>query len=238
MAKYNITIGEDSEISLSNGNKKIGKGVWSFSTLPGDKPLSTEKLGPLTDIKGTCTGVCEGCKSNCYAIKLGKLHHNVCISAWGKNTLMIRKDPVKVAKQLISAIDKYKIHTLRYNVSGEIENLEQLNCIVHVATSRPNTIVYLYTKQFEIIKKYLSLHEKFPDNLVINISEWHGNSDKYNFDKAHLNIFAYDDGTDPKLKSWVHCPAVDAKGHETGIQCKDCKRCMKNKGYKTAVYAH
>ena len=44
---------------------------------------------------------------------------------------------------------------------------------------------------------------------------------------------------DKTLEKVYHCPAVDKNGHETGVTCAKCKRCIVAKrGEKTAVYAH
>lgn len=240
MAVYTLEYSKDMKVSLSNGNNKIGKGVWSFSTLPGSECLSITTKGKLTDIKGTCTGVCEECENgSCYAIKSARLHHNACIPAWGKNTLMIRNDIDGLFSQIKTHCIKKKVKYLRYNVAGEIENKNQLLYLVELAKECPDTIIYFYTKRFNLIDEYYNKDgKKFPDNLICNISRWHSNTKDYNFDELGLNVFAYDDGTDEELKDWVHCPAVSSKGHSTGIKCSQCQRCMKGNGTKTAVYAH
>lgn len=93
------------------------------------------------------------------------------------------------------------------------------------------------------------MNNEVPENLVINLSEWHGNINDYirnteNSEKIgalfdSLNIFAYDDNTSQSefAKTLIHCPAIDKTGHETGITCAQCRRCMR-KGNKTAVYQH
>ena len=85
---------------------------------------------------------------------------------------------------------------------------------------------------------------------MINLSEWHGNIEKFINtevqpscqDKVRdlfnsLNIFFYDDNTDDRFVGAAHCPAIDRDGHETGVTCAQCRRCMKH-GSKTAVYSH
>lgn len=236
-AFYKITISEDSVVSVATKNNKLGAGIYNFSTLPGYDFLRTNTKGQLTDIHGTCKGVCSDCANGgCYAVRDAKLHHNACIPAWGKNTLLMRENPVKAFSQIKQILIKNHAHTLRFNVSGELEEYSWLLCLVQLAKELPDVQVYFYTKQFSFVKKFLEENGKFPDNLACNLSRWRDNLK--NFDTRGCNVFAYDDGTDPELKSWVHCPAVNKNGRETGIQCKDCRRCMANKGVKTAVYAH
>lgn len=84
---------EAAGLHISKGNSKIGPGIWSFSTLPGDAahPLRLADGTLLTDIPGTCGPACESCFGHgCYAVRDAKLHHNATIRAWGENTLLLR----------------------------------------------------------------------------------------------------------------------------------------------------
>ena len=234
---YPITYSKDMKISLVNGNHKVGKGVWCFNTLPGDKPLCNSTKGQLTNVPGTCGGCCEGCKGACYAIRDAKFHHNSCIPALSKNTLMTRHDINGTFEQIKSALIKNKAKVLRYHSSGEIQNYDYLLHMVKLAVEMPNVQFYCYTKRFNLIDKYLNEFKKFPKNFVVNISVWHDNAKDYNF--KNLNWFVFDDGTDPKVAKMRHCPAVDKKGNSTGITCAQCGWCFNgNKGRRTAVYEH
>lgn len=237
MAYYSFEDLGKQEIRMTKGNTKIGKSVWSFSTLPGYNYITTKDKGVLLEMHGTCKGVCKDCENGgCYAIRDARRFHTSALKAWAMNTHLMRK---QLHATMISILDKIQtnhIKTLRWNVAGEIENYEQLIELVWLAHQCPHTTIYFYTKRFDFIEKYTKYGLKFPKNLVCNISRWHDNTKDRNFDG--LNIFAYDDGSDEELKSWVHCPAVDKTGHETGVTCDKCRRCMQNKGNKTAVFAH
>lgn len=234
---YPMTYQEGMKISLVKGNSKLGKGVYAFNLLPGAEPLSTKTKGKLTDIKGTCGGCCDGCEDYCYAVRDAKLYHHTCIPSLGKNTLIMRHDINDMFSQLKDEITKKKARIVRYHSSGEIESYAYLLKMVQLAIQMPQVKFYFYTKRFDFLEKYLDANEKLPDNLVANVSEWKGNTKGYKLDG--LNIFMYDDGTSPSMKSIVHCPAVDAKGHKTGVTCSQCGRCFsKNAGLVTAVYAH
>ena len=86
------------ELHISKGNAKIGKGIFSYSTLPGNaEHMITLKDGTLlTDVPGTCSKYCEGCAKDgaCYAWRDAKLHSNATIPAWGENTLLQREGRV------------------------------------------------------------------------------------------------------------------------------------------------
>lgn len=237
---YEYEYSKDMHISVPKGNEKIGKGIYVFNLMPGSKPISTKDKGELTNIVGTCTGCCKDCENNgCYAIRDARRHHNSVIPSLAKNTLIMRNDQERMFSELKQFLTKKKVKTLRMHSSGEIESYEYLLKMVNLAKELPNTIIYFYTKRFDWVNKYLKENKTFPTNLVCNISKWHNNIDSYNFEKENkVNIFAYDDGTDPELSSWIHCPAVDKKGHKTGITCSQCQRCARNEGLKTAVYPH
>lgn len=234
---YPMSYHKGMKISFVNGNNKVGKGVWCFNTLPGDKPLAVSTKGQLTNIHGTCNGCCSGCINDCYAIRDAKRHHNSVIPALGKNTLLIRHDMENAFGQIKESIIKNKTKVLRWHSSGEIENYNYLLHMVKLAVELPNVQFYCYTKRFDLIDRYLKEFKKFPKNFVVNISVWHDNDKGYDFGKC--NKFVYDDHTDPKVMKMRHCPAVDKNGKSTGITCSECGWCFRgNYGRITAVYQH
>lgn len=234
---YNINYEEGMRISLVKGNTKLGRGVYSFNTLPGDKPLTTKTRGQLTNLFGTCGGCCDGCERVCYSIRDARLHHNSVIPSAGKNTVILRHDENIMFDQLKEELVKRKASVLRYHSSGEIPTYNYLLHMVKLAVELPDIKFYFYTKRFGFIEKYLKECGAFPENLICNISEWKDNTK--GFDLRGMNKFIYDDGTDESLKRVPHCPAVNKEGKSTGINCDQCKRCFtKNDGRITAVYSH
>jgi hypothetical protein len=234
---YNINYEPTMQISLAKGNSKLGKGVYAFNLIPGDEPLSTKDKGQLTNVRGTCGGCCDGCEKYCYAVNDARRFHNTVIPSVGKNTVIMRHNIEDGFKQLKDGLVKNKAKVLRYHSSGEIETYDYLLHMVKLAVELPDVLFYFYTKRFGFIEKYLNEHGELPKNLVCNISEWKGNTEGYNL--QGLNRFVYDDGTDPDMKKLVHCPAVDKKGHKTGVTCDKCGRCFSgNRGITTAVYNH
>lgn len=247
--KYPIYDNGQLHIVVSQGNMKLGN-IPQFNTLPGDEPLKLKSGQVLTNIKGTCGGCCDDCKKTCYAIRSARLHHNSNIAAWGKNTVIIRNEPEKVKREIKEFCQKNVVKYFRFHTSGEFESIEQIKLYCEICNENDDVIFYVYTKRFDLIFKYFVIDgNKVPDNFVINLSEWHGNIENFiancGYQKAasdlfgKLNIFAYDDNCKRAAfaKTLVHCPAIDKTGHETGITCAQCRRCMKH-GSKTAVYAH
>lgn len=233
---YRLTYTPGMRIKLSNGNRKIGK-IYNFNLLPGDKPISTKDKGDLTNVVGTCVGCCDGCEHYCYAIRSAQCHHNANIPAWGNNTLIVRNDLDSAFRQIKEELTKHNVKLLRYHSSGEIESYSYLEHMVSLANDLPNVHFYFYTKRFSFIEKYLKENGQFPENLVVNISEWNGNTAGYNL--RGLNRFVYDDHTNPALEKVPHCPAIAKDGSETGVTCDKCGICWrKNNGHVVAVYDH
>lgn len=234
---YQMDYQPEMQISLSKGNRKLGKKVFAFNLLPGDKPISTKDKGQLTNVSGTCGGCCEECEGNCYAVRDARYHHNSCIPALAKNTLIMRHNMEGTFTQLRDRLKSEKAKILRYHSSGEIEIYDYLLHMVKLAIEMPEVRFYFYTKRFDFMEKYLKECGELPENLICNISEWKGNTKGYNLDG--LNRFVYDDGTDESLKNIPHCPAVNKKGHKTGVTCDQCGLCFSgNNGHVVAVYEH
>ena len=234
---YEINYDPAMTISLVKGNSKLGKGVFAFNLMPGNKPLCTKTKGQLTNVWGTCNGCCDGCEDGCYAVRDARMHHNSVIPSVGKNTVIMRHDMDTGFKQIKEKLIENKVKVMRFHSSGEIINYNYLLHMVKLAVEFPEIQFYFYTKRFAFIETYLKECGELPDNLTCNISEWHGNTKGYQLDG--LNKFVYDDGVDPAIDKLVHCPAVDKNGHKTGVTCETCRRCFSgNKGIITAVYDH
>lgn len=232
---YEIKVTNDTDLSISIGNIKLGK-IHSLNLLPGKHLLKTNTRGLLTNVPGTCNGCCEGCENGgCYAIRDAKLHHNVTIPAWASNTLLMRKDLNEFFAKIDKYINEHKVKYWRWHSSGEISSYEYLVKMNELALNHPEVKFYFYTKRFDWVMRF-EKENNFAANLTCNISVWHDNVKNYTF--KNVNYFIYDDHTDESVKKVFHCPAVDKNGHETGVTCDKCQRCMRKHGKQTAVYAH
>ena len=233
-------------VTISKGNTKMGN-IPNFNTLPGNRPITKKDGTQLTNIIGTCGKHCKECFKACYAVRFVRMHHNACVKPYAMNTLIMRFDPEKLRAAIKEYCEKNVVKYFRFHTSGEIESKSQLELYAQICKDNPEVNFYLYTKAFGVLQDwFISLgerNEEIPDNFVINLSEWHGNLDFMTSPACHTffrkcNIFSYDDGNSgAKVEAMTHCPAVDKQGHETGITCAQCRRCMK-KGHQTAVYAH
>ncbi len=223
-------------VSISKGNSKMGN-IPAFNLLPSDEFLKLGNSTQLTNIMGTCGKHCELCKNDCYAVRSIKLHHNSTIKGYAANTVIMRQDPDKLRTEIKEFCDKNIVKYFRFHTAGELESIEQLKTYCEICKDSPDVIFYIYTKAFDLLQEWTDKGETFPENFVINLSMWRDNmndvSCKIRFDN---NIFIYDDGSE-NMSDIYHCPATDKNGHETGVTCAMCRRCMKKRNV-TAVYAH
>lgn len=243
--KYPIYDYGQLSVSISKGNGKLGN-IPQFNLLPTNGILTLANGLPLTNIVGTCGKYCKECESVCYAKKCALLHHNSIIPAWARNSLLVRENGKKVKSAIKEYCNKNIVQYFRFHTSGELENMEHLKLYADICNENPEVTFFIYTKAFDLLQAWfeeLEKHNLFPpDNFIINLSEWHGNLDFLKKPTTHpyfkrCHIFAYDDQSDKCQYAYLpHCPAIDKNGHETGVTCAQCRRCMK--GYDTAVYAH
>ena len=232
--KFEAYLTGDTHVHIQDGNRKLGKGIYTINLLAGDEPLTLKDGTPLINIPGTCGGCCEGCKGDCYAIRT-QVFRNNNMKTWADNTLLAVHETEIFFNEIQQFIDRSMVAAVRFHSFGEIPNYKYLLHMAMLAKENPTISFYTYTKRFSWVEKYLKEHGDFPNNLVVNMSIWHKNYDNpYN-----LPEFIYDDGTEEDVAKLPHCPAVDKNGHETGITCAKCKRCLRaKKGSKMAVYAH
>lgn len=225
----------DTHLHVSNGNTKVGRGVYCVNTLAGDKPLKKKDGTQLTNIAGTCDGCCKDCKHDCYAMKAQIRYSSMSnLKTWNDNTILAKENPKKFFEELADYLDREMVSAVRYHAMGEIPSIEYLQYMFDIAEKYKDIQFYTYTKRFKWLEEVCEKRLK-PTNLVINVSIWHKNYDNpYRFPE-----FIYDDGTEEDVAKLPHCPAVDRNGHETGITCAQCRRCIYALlGQRTAVYAH
>ena len=146
------------KISISNGNKKIGK-VMNVSLMP---------------IK-TC-GNCKECKHYCYDIKACFQYRNV-LDARIRNTVLVKKDRFRYFSEIEKKIERRKANKyFRWHVSGDIIDIDYFDNMVQIASRHPDFVFWTYTKMYHIVNEYVSLFgvHSIPENLHIMFSKWDG----------------------------------------------------------------
>lgn len=222
----------NTHVHFTNGNVKMGNGIWHSSFLPGEKPIKLKDGNTLIDMTGSCTGCCDDCEKICYARNYVRFHHNSTVESYAENQIIAANDPERYMYELQNLFDNGLIPGYRQNVSGEHPTFDFLYELNKLAKKNPYTMIYFYTKRYEWIEK---LDTTKADNLGVSASIYHNNYDN----PCGYHEFIIDDGTDPEVAKLPHCPAVDKYGRETGVTCAKCKRCLfAKRGTKTAVYIH
>ena len=195
-------LNERTRLHVSNGNSKLGKGIYTINTMPGDAPLTLKNGTVLTNVPGTCGGCCSGCKSACYAINDAKRYHTSVIPALADNTLLARHEPDRFFSEIDRFLRFNVVSVIRLHSAGEFMSYDYFARWIDFAAAHPDVIIYSYTKRFEYVERFLATGAAFPANFVLNMSIWHGN-----YSNPHgLPEFIYDDGTDASLTSVPHCP--------------------------------
>ena len=148
-----------------------------------------------------------------------------------------------------------KITLWRWNVSGEIQNVNELMLMNKLAAQHPEVMFGIYTKNFQALEEFFNVVKDVQSNFVINISQWHHVADEIIKKlQGRCNIFEYDDSNlkhhdlseeDVKRLSMLsHCKAVTKEGRHASlpngkpITCDKCTRCYRKTGEHIAVYAH
>ena len=126
---------------LINGNEKIGKGVWHFSTLPTANYYTVTINGKEIEIKGTCPCSCKGC----YATK-GNYQYNSVIESLAIKTYLVRNYIDFVERAIKAQIAAERIQFLRIHASGDFDSLEYIEMWKRIVSECSDTTFWTYTK--------------------------------------------------------------------------------------------
>ena len=177
-------------VSISEGNTKTGK-FPSVSLLP---RLSC----PWNRCKGTCG-------QKCYAIKLAKLRP-VVMEAYARNTAIFKLCPVAYFRAVEKAVRRSQF--FRFHIARDIPNMFYLHVMHYIAMVNPHCKILCFTKQYDIVNKYLSENKK-PSNLQILFSGW-TNLDPVNpYNLPETTVYKTEADKKPE---WTAC----------GGNCLDC----------------
>lgn len=239
------------------GNVKLGD-MGSWMELPGDVAWYIPEIDLW--VNGTCTGHCQGCfnhddprKSECYVLKsiyqhtnrnedgtVGDIIMNECTVKLGQayRTLAIThfRDELLINLDLQLTRKKKKFPVIRINESGELTCYEDLVMWCELARRHPETIFYLYTKNYKAVSKAIT-DNIICENIFINISVWHefGINEYLEF-KSHKQIRAFvlvdaewtkEKYQEQGLDITTMCGAYNSKGKMNhDVTCAVCKKCF------------
>lgn len=193
---------------LINGNEKIGKGVWHFSTLPTNKEFAVSINGKEYKLNGTCPCTCSGC----YATK-GNYNYSTTIDALGVRTWLVYNDLFFVENCIKAQIEYNNIQFIRIHASGDFFNRDYASMWQDIVKEFPNTHFWTYTKNVE----FETVLDEFDNaNIVKSIIPHKG----VNFGHCDYILALYEYLTGLGKSVYICKCGIDKNQH-----CANCKGC-------------
>lgn len=149
--------------------------------------------------------VCRGC----YALRGRYIFPNVQKGLERRYEGIKRPDWPFLMATLIS--QKEKSGYFRWHDSGDLQDMDHLQKICAVAQLLPDIKFWLPTREYKLIRDYLSLYKAFPPNLTVRVSAHMINQSVKGFEN-----------TSEVVTSGGTCPATEPGGtHKCGT-CRNC----------------
>lgn len=132
---------------LVNGNAKIGKGAYHFSTLPTNRTFNIDIDGRNYSVKGTCPCTCmdQDGKTTCYATK-GNYNFRSVIRSLAKKTVLCYDHMSFVENAIKAQIQADNIQLCRIHAAGDFFSLEYAAMWRRIAEMFPGVTFWTYTK--------------------------------------------------------------------------------------------
>ena len=197
---------------LIDGNEKIGKGVYHFSTLPTNKDFSVTINGKDYTVRGTCPCHCDGC----YATK-GNYNFSSVKKSLAIRTILAERYPDFVYCAIMAQIEADGIETIRIHASGDFFSLEYLNMWKDIIKKNPCVKFWTYTKRTDFETAFDAFSNA---NIVRSIVPNCG----LNF--GHCDYILE---TIETLKKSGVVPFVCRCGIDKNQHCANCKGCLANR---------
>jgi Gene product 88 len=210
------------------------------------KKEATSICGTLTSTsKMPCNSYSLPTEACITGFKLAKIAGSICSVCYAnKGFYSLYQNNIKPAQfaRLDSINNEYWVSGMialigsdeyfRWHDSGDLQSLEHLEKIVTVAKNTPNCKHWLPTREYSIVKQYISKHgrKSIPDNLKIRLSAMY--PDKKVIIPTSLQ------GVANVTVSNVHTSTASLKSNNLGVECGayknngecgDCRLCWSDK---------
>ena len=196
---------------LVNGNAKLGKGVWTFSTLPTNEVFNVNIGGTDYAIQGTCPCHCKGC----YATA-GFYNMPSVLQANAVKTILARDYMQFVENAIKAQIEADNIKFLRIHASGDFFSAEYIAMWRRIAETCTDCIFWTYTKNSEAVNMFDGLSNA---NIVKSVIRGYG----FNFGHCDYILRVYE-----ALKAEGKSVYICRCGIDKNQHCTNCKGCSKN----------
>lgn len=190
---------ENTKISISNGNSKMGK-------------IPSVSLPPVKTCAEGCT-----CAKKCYAAKLCRIYPTVK-NAYDRNLSIWENDPVEYFRQVDEVVKMSRF--FRLHVSGDFPSADYFRDVVALARRNRHCEILAFTKRYDIVNAWIWRHGAQPDSLPKNLhvifSEWDGMTmrNPYSLPVAHV-VFK---GSEP-CETWTECTGNCETCAKSGSGC-------------------
>ena len=196
---------------LIDGNEKIGKGIWHFSTLPTNQKFTCTVNGIQIEVNGTCPCTCNGC----YAMS-GNYRYQSTKDSLALRTI-IATDYLEFCENAIMAqIQADDIRAIRIHASGDFFSVGYAEMWKRIASNNPNVVFWTYTKNKDCESIFDGLQNA---NIVKSVIPTKG----FNFGTCEYILSTYE-----YLKSLGKSVYICRCGIDKNQHCVNCKGCSKN----------
>lgn len=196
---------------LVNGNTKLGKGVYTFSTLPTNKVFKAVINGVEYIEKGTCFCSCEGC----YATK-GNYNFPSVVKSLLIKTWLVRHDMDFVKRAIMAQIESENIKMLRIHASGDFFSIAYVAMWAEIVKAFPACLFWTYTK----VAFAESAFDEYKNANIVK-SCIHGIG--FNFGHCGYILKVYE-----TLKSMGKAVYICRCGIDKNQHCTNCRGCAEN----------
>lgn len=203
---------------LTGGMTQTSKMPCKSYSLPTENCITGAKLAK--DKSSIC--------GNCYANKgFYKMYAKTIKPAQNKRLESIDHPDWVSAMVTLIGKDQY----FRWHDSGDLQSVNHLRKIVEVAEALPNSLFWLPTREYGIVKQYICQYGALPLNLIVRLSAFY--ADKPVVIPKSLQGYAN------ILASNVHDKAEPVgevcNAPKQGGECRECRACW-NSAVKTVTY--
>lgn len=200
---------------LVNGNDKIGKNVWHFSTLAAMQDFFLDDFN--YNAKGTCFCKCEGC----YGLT-GNYRYETTKRLLAYRTMVARENLDLFVERIIAEIRFYNIEFVRIHATGDFFSKDYVKAWIKIAKACKTTKFWTYTKAFGhgFDKELNALTDLDNVNIVNSIVPGCG----FNFGHIDYVIATY-----YELKNRGENPYICRCGIDKEQHCNNCKGCSCHK---------
>ena len=196
---------------LVNGNSKLGKGVYTWSMLPGNKVYNLVINGKEYSVKGTCPCNCPGCYAQTGFYKMSNV-----IEANAIKTICARINIEWTRRAIIAQIRAENIKLVRIHASGDFFNIDYIEMWKDIAAECADCTFWTYTKNSAAENAFTDLKNI---NVVKSVIPGKG----FNFGHCDYILACYEMLKEAGKNVYICRCGIDKNQH-----CVNCTACSKN----------